>query len=218
MKTDNTHGEFAEHQIVSEVEAPGFRSWLLQQRDRRDSGQWSSTFWVRITAAERMLRISGDFDPVVFAYGPNDPEQCVRWMADRQDGDSYAAEKASIGSGGRNRISCWDTTLARQDIQEARDREAEDDPDSPLVSAFDEALDGVTEYSGEYGCHELVRIAAESEEADLLDIAEMIGDAGRRMAPCVWLSLRALRRLVHLRRPLRRQRPADVRARIYEPG
>jgi hypothetical protein len=184
--------EFSEHSIRSKIETDDFSTWLMQ---RGRPGQWSSTFWVRITAAEGMLRVSGDFTPVVFAYGPRPPGDCLRWMAGRMEPDSYAMEKASIGTG-RDSVYCWDEQLARQDM---RDVGAEEEPDSPYAEAIDAALSGSDQYSGRFGCLDLIRTAVEAaDELGATDIHELIGDAGRRPAPHVGLALRACTRLVEI--------------------
>lgn len=190
--------EFRNHQIVSSIVTEAFGTWLLKQPYQDGRGH-SVTFWVRITAADGLLRVTGDFDPVVFAHGPMKPIQCVRWMAGRNEPDSYRMEKASIGMGGRGRVSTWDTELARKDLLEARDFEVLEEPyNEGLVKAIDEALDLGVNYDGEYGCHEYVRMIMDSEHLKDTDVLEVIGNCGRRPLPAVGLALRACNRLVEL--------------------
>lgn len=193
--------EFADHVIVSRVEADGFASWLIQ---RRRDGRLERAFWCRVTAADGLLRVTGDFDPTVFAHGPSDPTACLRWIGERDELDGYRAEKASIGAGGRDRISSWRTADARDDMRRARDEMLEQDPGcevaQSLARAIDEALESRDEYEGEVGCLALLRAAMESEHArgHSYDLVEAVGHAGRRVSPSVHLAVRACARLVQL--------------------
>ncbi len=106
---------FSTHEIVDRVETPTLRSYLLQGcRDGRRVGE----FWCRVNVFDRFVSVVGDFDPVVFAYGPTDLRELIAWMGSHPTVDSYVAQKASMGSGGRDKISQWDVDKARSELRE----------------------------------------------------------------------------------------------------
>lgn len=203
--------EFKDHVIVETVEAPGFRSWRMH-RLYEDTGNPRSEFWVRITAADRQLVVTGDFDPTVFAYGDaprgeeRDPTNLVYWIAGGDKADHYRIEKAATGMGSRERISAWDGEQARAHLKQVRDEELEDDAESWLAKAIDEALEdapGSADFSGgywnRYDCDDLLRRVIDSVHCECSTTAcETIGNAGQSAARSVDLAVRACNRLVEL--------------------
>lgn len=144
--------EFEHHQIKSEVHGDGFSTWLLRQPD-------TINLWCRVTAADRLLRVSGDFDPVVFAYGDYNPRSCVAWMGTHQIVDSYVLQKASIGTG-RDAVLEACVERCRKDlrdiVEEARRFAPSDEEETQHARyAAQEALDSYNEYDGRAGVHEL---------------------------------------------------------------
>jgi len=185
-------GEFSKHEIKAEVSADGFRSWLMM---RKCADGWSSTFWVRITAADGMLRVSGDFEPVIFAYGPSDPVACLQWMAGKSEADAYAQEKAAIGSGGSDRVTRWSVEDARADLREMLAYEEKENPEGSCTQPLRAALECCVDYDGRRGCEELMEAAMEAGGYSAL---EWVGNIGQRPAHCVGLALRACTRLAAL--------------------
>lgn len=189
--------KFASHQIRQTVEADDFASWLLM-RPREDGG-WDSAFWVRITAADGLLRVSGDFNPIVFAHGPRDPRACVGWMGSHPFADSYVLEKARIGMGGDDAVYRWDSDDARRDAHELIGHEVdyrdEDDEPTDLERALRAALESSDEYSGKWGCflfqREAYNALLKHNPDDNLDIASI----GRRTSHALELAHAAVRRL-----------------------
>jgi hypothetical protein len=79
--------------------------------------------WTEIIALRHGgLLVDGDIvpGPVVFRYGPPQPEARVHWMGGcKYAHDSYFREKASIGMGGRGSVTeTWDADVARDDLLE----------------------------------------------------------------------------------------------------
>lgn len=106
---------FAKHEVVSRVEVPGeFGSWLLKRPEpgANPSG-YTNAFACRITAADRVLTVVGDFEPAVFKYGHEHPIACVRWMGSGKGVSEYVAEKAKTGIG-HSRYRKQSTELAIQ--------------------------------------------------------------------------------------------------------
>ena len=104
---------FVAHEIVDRIETSTLRSYLLHaQRD----GQLVNEFCCRVSVFNRRVSVVGDFNPIVFAYGPVDLRELITWMGERQTVDSYVAEKAAIGSGGCDKISRWNVEQAREDL------------------------------------------------------------------------------------------------------
>jgi hypothetical protein len=184
---------FDRHAIVSDVSVEGFHSWLLKRR--YDDGGWTSTFWCRITAADGLLRVDGDFNPTVFAYGPTDPERCVRWMGSHRQLDSYVMEKAANGTGGK-RVVDYHTDLAFEDLRQVIADTEKQDPDDSFLAAMRVGLEVLCTHDGLIGVHEIV--TAIYDEAGCYDILEAIGDIGQRPSAGVVFALQALNRLVGL--------------------
>jgi len=188
------HNHFTDHRIKQHVSADGFGSWLLQRV--HEDGGWDRTFWVRITAADGLLRVTGDFNPIVFAHGPLDPVTCVGWMGDRPVGSPYVSEKASIGSGGRDVISRWSTEDAAEDIREmiageAWHREEHDGEPSRSELALREGLELRPDYSDHFGCLLIHREIMDHDG----DAWEYVGSIGRRTSHALELAHLAVRRL-----------------------
>jgi hypothetical protein len=192
---------FSNHRIVSRVQAEGFESWLLKSYCEARNG-WKSEFWVRITSADRLLTVTGDFEPTVFAYGgSSDPVSNVYWIGRHKTVDSYVFEKACIGTR-RESVTEYDTEAARNElenfIKEANEN-AEKYPDEQeyyknLAKAYQAGLDTYENYDGILGIHEIRKAVLEENP----DLWEELGGLGERPSSAVYLALQALNRLVEL--------------------
>lgn len=206
---------FAHHEIVDRVETDTLGSWLMQRR--HEDGGLASDFWVRVTAANGVLSVVGDFAPTVFAHGPRNPIACVRWMGDQGGVTSYASEKARTGMGGSDKIAEWDPDLARSqlrdmlaDAKDEREQDAEDfGPERVEVvdyeitdmgepSRFEQALQAGLDlpdcYSGRTQVDQMI-IAVIDVDSDAI---EAVGNIGRKPAASLELAMQALSRLVEL--------------------
>jgi hypothetical protein len=166
---------FTDHAIRSRVEAEHFGSWLLMKV--HPDGGWSSEFWCRITAADGLLRVSGDFAPIVFQGHlslTDDPISRVAWMGSHEGLDHYVIEKARTGSGS-DACTHYDVEQARDDLRElieertceledeARDEYGDDRSEWPgdwlncsSIPAMQDGVDATAEFSGREGVHEIV--------------------------------------------------------------
>lgn len=134
--TESARKAYAEHQIERSSEG----RWLLFRR--RDDGTRMSEFWTEIIALEHGgLLVDGDIDPVIFRYGPVDPEVRVRWMGSRKFAhDRYFQEKANTGTGG-SLFETWNPDAARDDLLEMEAGlrgESEDSCGEPNLKAADQ--------------------------------------------------------------------------------
>lgn len=185
--TDQNH--FADHEIVDRVESERLCSWLMRSPAARG-------MWVRITAADGLLTVVGDFEPTIFAYGPSDPIACVRWLGSHQGVDHYVREKAIIGSG-RAAVLEHSEGAAREDIKRLLAEAERDDYGDEWKAALRAGLEAPVNFFGVLGVHE-IRMAV-IDECDLSgDAWELLGNLGERVGQHVHFAIQALNRLVQL--------------------
>ena len=193
--------EAAQVEIVDRIETPTLGSYLLQGcRDGRRVGE----FWCRVSVFDRHVSVVGDFDPIVFAYGPTGPRELIAWMGSHPTVDSYVAEKAAIGSGGRDKISRWDVEQAREDllmrVDELRvEAEAASDDETwyaDRCAELDRLLEiayKLPEYDDRLGCDLLAQQVHEALECPCDE--GWIEDLGRSLDVDVHLAHAAVARL-----------------------
>ena len=100
----STKEAFAHHQILEQTP----HSWVLQEL-RPD--RWMEV----VSLAGGKILAHGDYDPIVFAYGPRDPVAKVHWIG-KDTLSHYVIEKAQIGSG--QHVIEWNPTLAQQELSD----------------------------------------------------------------------------------------------------
>jgi len=188
--------EFIDHVIRSRVEAEHFGSWLLMKV--HPDGGWSSEFWCRVTAADGLLRVSGDFAPIVFQGHmslTDDPISRVAWMGVHEGLDHYVIEKARTGSGS-DACTHYDVEQARDDLRElieeraceledeARDAYGDDRGEWPgdwlscsTIPAMQAGVDATAEFSGREGVHEIVCAVWGSDHAIDSEHFQNIGES-----------------------------------------
>lgn len=202
---------FDRHEIRGCVEAPGFGSWLLMRR--HEDGGWTSTFWCRVTAADGLLCVSGDFHSITFRghlAHDDDPIDRVAWMGGCEGLDHYVIEKARAGSG-RDACTWWSVDEARANLREMiAERNAQleaavredygDDPASwpddelccSTVAAMTEGLDASTSYDGRDGVREILNAIWCSEHMiEMEDVYEI----GERPSSALTLAHLAVQKL-----------------------
>ncbi len=192
---------FADHVIVNHALTPEIGSWLLKRPDPgANPDDFTNALWCRITAADGLLTVTGDFNPTTFAYfGKGTPLDCVRWMGSHEFVDSYVAEKAGNGSG-RDGVTECDTELARENLRELM---ADHVGDEPQVAAIQAGIDCIVFYEGREGVHEIIQAVLDEDP----DLGESVWHIGRRPAKHLIFALQALNRLVALLDP---EHPAEV--------
>jgi hypothetical protein len=185
---------FAEHQIVNRVLTPELGSWLLKRPDPgANPDGYTNVLGCRVTAADGLLTVTGDFYPVTFSYfGNGHPIACVRWMGCHEDVDSYVAEKARNGSG-RDAVTEYSVDKAKDDLR-ALGREAEERGAGTMLDALRAGLHLSTDYEGREGVHEVIRAVLRVDP----DLGEDVYDIGKRPASHLVLALQAVNRLVAL--------------------
>lgn len=196
---------FSTHEIVDRVETPTLRSYLLQGRR---NGRRVGEFWCRVSVFDRFVSVVGDFDPIVFAYGPTDLRALIAWMGSHPTVDGYVAQKAAMGSGGRDKISQWDVDQARVELRE-RIAELQRDADEVCEDEGEQSSEYIErsreierlrsvasrspEYDGHLGCA-LLGVAV-YEALSCPDDPEWIGALGREIGSHVHLAHAAVARL-----------------------
>jgi len=185
---------YAKHEIKKSSED----RWLIQQRHK--DGGWDSNTWTEIIALHHKgLLVDGDIDPVVFRYGPADPEARVRWMGNRKHAhDHYFREKASIGMGGRfhDITEIWEPEVAADDLRVMEARflgKDEDWPMEPNQKAADDVAH-VRECYLENGRDTVLWKLYEINEVD----SEELASIGMVTAPRLYWAHGALAKLVNL--------------------
>jgi len=185
---------YSKHEIKKSSED----RWLIQQRHK--DGGWDSNMWTEIIALHHKgLLVDGDIDPVVFRYGPANPEARVRWMGNRKYAhDHYFREKASIGMGGRfhDITEVWDQGVAADDLRAMETRflgKDEDWPMEPNQKAADEVAH-VRECYLDDGRHAVLHKLYEIDEVD----SEELAGIGMVTAPRLYWAHGALARLAKL--------------------
>lgn len=83
---------FANHEIIER----GDGRWTIAgRRDGKITGTGNMTIcclW------SNQIFVGGDYDPIVFAYGPMDYRERLNWMGKHDDVTYYVRQKASIGT------------------------------------------------------------------------------------------------------------------------
>jgi hypothetical protein len=117
--------------------------WLIQRC--RSDGSWDSCYATEVICLwNRALFVGGDIDVVVFAYGPTEYEQRLRWIGRQHGSTSYLREKAMIGTG-KGVVLEWNDDCAASDLQEAledEDLELTENEQLDIQSAKDRVGDG----------------------------------------------------------------------------
>lgn len=129
---------FSTHEIRESSEG----RWLLQMK--RKDGSWTGDRWMEVAALSGgKLLVHGDYDPVCFAYNSDSPESRVHWMARNYQNEpcSYVMEKASIGTGGRRRVTAFDREKAARDLRKFA-AEYREDGRLSLAKKYKKAADG----------------------------------------------------------------------------
>ncbi len=195
---------FAEHVIRKESEG----HWLLQKR-HADGG------WTWVVAAEVVslacgqLYVGGDIEHVIYAYycdKSGNHEAKVRWMGRCNDVGYYVAQKACIGTG-RTLTDVYDSDAAEETIADwaaeyRKESETLQDwpEDAKLNIACAEALEAFLKYpgAGVFTHHELLDSLAAELGDHFQAIMEDRWDVGMVLAPRVYYTHAALRRLCDL--------------------
>lgn len=104
---------FGRHEIAKESTG----RWLLKRPDE------PAFLWTEIIClAGNGLLVDGDVQPVVFRYGPTEPEARIQWMGCRKTAhDPYFVEKAIIGTGGSGQqpiVYYYDSKIALRDLED----------------------------------------------------------------------------------------------------
>lgn len=175
---------FDKHQIVEATLTETIGSWLIMRPGTR-------CFWARLTAADGLLTVTGDFHPTVFGYGPLDPEACIRWMGRQSpDDDYYPVQKASIGMGSYDRVTVLDAEQARRDLEQMIADIDDVDGDESYRDALKAGLDVPPDGSVERIIDAIVSRGSVPAE-DLMDV-------GRKTLHSVKMAVMASARLMSL--------------------
>ncbi len=207
MKRMTETGEetFSQHRISKTLRdhEETWARWLIQKRYDDDKGwDWTCAAEI-ITLSNGGILVSGDWSPVVFAHGPADPHSRIAWMGSHPNVDSYIAEKATIGMGGRgdSLTEQWDSDVALWRLDDViSDRKewltvhTNDDPDfdaDPVIEALKDARDH--RYDGAMPLYHFLQDALGGEGYEwFFDEAPNIGNV---ISPRVIYAHAAIRRL-----------------------
>ncbi len=140
--SEQIRADYATHQLAE------WRSgrWYLKKPDTINL--WAEVFTLRYGG----LLVDGDGGSVIFrASDHTAPARRVAWMASRDSADDrYFVEKASIGSGGRDRVMRFDSVVAVADLHELVDEEPDvrgviDEFNSDSSSAREDMCEALSE-------------------------------------------------------------------------
>ncbi len=184
---------FAGHQITKRSDG----RWLLQQSHPDGAPDWTMAAEV-ICLEANSIYVGGDIDGAVFAYGPRDFIQRIRWMGECNDLGYYVAQKARIGSPRhQSSVTEWNQDIAAQELQAwLADLKKED----PLVDQDDrfDSCQWERALSADHE-HEFVSAAYDAFHGDF-DIGEALCGMGKVLSPAVIYAHAALARLCLLLR------------------
>jgi hypothetical protein len=187
---------FAKHKIVDRILTPTTGSWHLVGLD--DDGAETNVFWARVTAANGLLTVTGDFYPTTFAFGPTDPMACVRWMGSRDPShrgvDSYAFEKARIGTG--DGCCEYDVSLAKDQLRALRSEVYTDGDDDcrEMIEALAAGIEVTTTRDGLAGVCQVI----DAVQAVSYLVQEDLEGIGERPTSATTMAVQALNRLAEL--------------------
>jgi hypothetical protein len=116
---------FSGHSITKQSEG----RWLLQRSYPDGRRDWTMAAEI-ICLEARSIYVGGDIDGAVFAYGPLDPVDRVRWIGECDDLGYYVAQKARIGSPRHPEcVDEWNEDLAHQELMAFFDEVKAQDPE-----------------------------------------------------------------------------------------
>jgi hypothetical protein len=172
---------FQNHALINSSES----EWCIARR--KDDGRVDWCMQARIWAPKQCghVAVLGDIAPMVFAHGPAEPRDRIRWLS-TEDVSYYVHQKAQIGLSDNNAlVNEYDESLARKALQEFLD---EEDISPRRREALREAMHLV------YDREALVRhiVHRLPEGIDLVGI-------GQRCAHriyCAWAAIRRLNELL----------------------
>lgn len=100
---------FSEHQIIEHREG----RWLLKRvtKDSMGAPVVHGDHWMEVLETHSGLFVSGDFDFVFFERTSSNDH--IRWMGNKELGDDYALEKATIGMCGDRDLKTFEIDLFR---------------------------------------------------------------------------------------------------------
>jgi hypothetical protein len=157
--------DFVNHVIKHHLSDDRLGTWLL-----RDPSNFGGH--VRITAADAILTVTGDWDPVVFGHYTDTrvPIDIVRWIGRcHADDRYYPIQKAVIGMGGRKHVYHWDRDAACRDLDAMR----KDPEEAHRVTAIEAGIEALEEYGHRDGMIDAMR----DIDSDAFEWAGSIGTA-----------------------------------------
>lgn len=184
---DDAQRAFAEHKICWRGEG----RWYLRKCYAYGEG-WESTYAAEIIAGRHggELIVVGDIGPMIFAHGPRDARERLRWMGCCRD-LGYIAQKARIGIG--ESASHFILDLAVEELREMAELcRAEQELDQVQL------YEGVIERAREQGCSSIAEFAAIAYELDDTGDLEWASNRGVTIAPGVFYARAAVARLCDL--------------------
>jgi len=123
---------FANHVITKESD----RRWLLQQIHADGKPDWTLAAEI-ICLENNAIYFGGDWDSIVFAYGPQDPISRLLWIGRCTDIDYYVAQKAKVGIRGAS-SDVWDSDVATEGLKFFLEEQVKDGYDKDDSSKFDQ--------------------------------------------------------------------------------
>ncbi len=181
---------FAAYTIVSRTDD---KTRFLLKRDGK-----AQSYWVEVLVlAGGKLMVHGDIEHVLFAYytDTRDPYDTIRWMGAHETADSYATQKAEIGSG-RALVYTTDDAVFCADVDRPRaELTGDDDTTRASHKARLRALDTMQHRLKREGVpvRELIHEAYEATTWD--DYGEQLCSLGQVIDTRVYMAHAALNRL-----------------------